>query len=432
MLTLLLISLLTLAFSSQQTRSKPTTTIVPDDYEKIQWGIDNATDGDTVFIRAGTYHEHVVINKSISLIGENKYNTIIDGNGTFSAVIHVTADNAKISDFTVQNRHKGDVGIWLEHCRNCTVSGNVIRNIGDPSGVRGVGIALDYCRDCTVERNNINNNNKGVMLAFSHGCTVHRNSVDNNNKFTGIDIHSCSECMVIRNTLSNNENRGVGMYDSSHCTLKDNNISGSNKNFGVYGSELPHFVHDIDVSNTINDKPIVYLLNEDNLTVGPTTYPEIGYLAVVNSTNITVENLTLKHNGEGVLFAHTNDSIMRKTSTFHNGYGIYLVNCDNCTVNENTATNNIYGIRLWNSHNCMVTENTATNNNAGIRLPFCRNCTVSGNQERIVLFWMEWWFWSITVAGIVVLAVALYFFVRAWRRKNSMRALAVNCRVMKT
>jgi len=419
MLALLLISLLTSAFSSQQTRSEATTTIVPDDYTKIQWVIGNATDGDTIFIRAGTYYEHVIINKSISLIGENKYNTIIEGNGTFSAVVHVTADNVNISDFTIQNRNKGDVGIWLEHCRNCTVSGNIIKDIGASNGVRGVGIALDYCEGCTVERNNINNNNKGVVLAFSYGCIVHRNNVDNNNKFTGIDIHSCSECIVTRNILSNNENRGVGMYDSSHCTLGDNNISGSSKNFGVYGSGLPHFVHDIDVSNTINGKPIVYLLNEDDLTISSTTHPEIGYLAVVNSTNITVENLTLKHNGEGVLFAHTNDSIIKKISTFHNGYGIYLVNCDNSAVNENTATNNIYGIRLWNSSNCMVTENTATNNNVGIILNFCRNSTVSGNKERTVLFWMEWWFWSITVPGIVMLAVAFYFFVRAWRRKNS-------------
>ncbi|MFB0501107.1 MAG: cohesin domain-containing protein, partial [Candidatus Bathyarchaeia archaeon] len=39
---------------------------VPDDYPTIQEAINNANDGDTIFVYNGTYHEHVTINKSIS------------------------------------------------------------------------------------------------------------------------------------------------------------------------------------------------------------------------------------------------------------------------------------------------------------------------------------------------------------------------------
>lgn len=379
------------------------------DYATIQEAINapQTLDGHIILVDAGTYNEHVTIDKSISLIGEKRDATIIEGGGTLN-VVHVTADNVTISGFTIQNSHKGDVGIWIDRCRNCTVSRNNVKNCGASNGVAGIGIELDYCDDCTVDENNINSNNGGIVLAFSHGCTVCGNSVDKNNKFTGIDITLCSDCAIIRNTVSNNKNLGIRVYGSHHCIFRDNNITNSNQNFGAYGYELSHFVNDVDVSNTINGKPIIYLVNECDLTVNPSTYPVIGYLAVVNSTNITVQNLTLTHNGEGVLFAYTNNSTIRNVSTSCNDYGIYLINCDNCMVNENTATNNVYGICLWYSHNCIVTGNIATNNEMSIRLYDCRNCTISGNKEQTVLLWMQWWFWAIVAAGIVVLAGAVY------------------------
>ena len=403
-LTLMLTSMLTLAFNIKPVRSEPDTITVPDDYPTIQEAINAAVSGDTISVRAGTYYEHLTIDRPISLIGEDAQTTIIDGDATIHAVVNVTTDNVNISGFTIQNKHKGEVGIWLYRSRNCTVVGNNVRNIG------GIGIALDYCMDCVVERNNVSDNNlSGIALYFSKGCTVFNNNVDKNNKFAGIDIYSCGECTIVGNILNNNENRGIKVYNSGHCIFKDNNITGSNRNFGIYGSELSHFVNDIDISNTINGEPVVYLINEYDCSVNPSTYPAIGYLAVVNSTNITVENLTLRHNEEGVLFAYTSNSIIRRVTTSHNEYGIHIVNCDNCTVTENTATNNIIGIRLWYSNNNVVTGNTATYNSHGIILSECRNCVVSGNQEQAVLFWMQWWFWTIVAAGIIALAGAIYF-----------------------
>ena len=57
-------------------------------YTKIQEAIDaNETlDGHTIFVLSGIYYEHVVVKKSVSLIGENKNSTIIDGNKTGTVV----------------------------------------------------------------------------------------------------------------------------------------------------------------------------------------------------------------------------------------------------------------------------------------------------------------------------------------------------------
>ena len=43
--------------------SEAKTIYVPDDYEKIQWAVDNASAGDTIIVRDGTYYENVIICK---------------------------------------------------------------------------------------------------------------------------------------------------------------------------------------------------------------------------------------------------------------------------------------------------------------------------------------------------------------------------------
>jgi hypothetical protein len=50
----------------------------PNNYTLIQVAIDDASNGDTVFVYNGTYNEKLDIYKRINLFGENTHNTIID------------------------------------------------------------------------------------------------------------------------------------------------------------------------------------------------------------------------------------------------------------------------------------------------------------------------------------------------------------------
>jgi len=86
-------------------------------YTSIQGAIDDASDGDTVFVYddSSPYYEHVVVDKSINLVGEDRDTTVIDGNG-IANVISIIEDNVSISKFTIQNSGTNayDAGILLQ------------------------------------------------------------------------------------------------------------------------------------------------------------------------------------------------------------------------------------------------------------------------------------------------------------------------------
>ena len=89
-----------------------------EDYVNIQYAIDNASIGDTVYVYNGYYKEKLLINKSIKLIGESKGNTTIDGNNDI--VISIISNKVEIMGFTIRN---GTKGINIENS-----SDNIIKN----------------------------------------------------------------------------------------------------------------------------------------------------------------------------------------------------------------------------------------------------------------------------------------------------------------
>ncbi|MCK5631601.1 hypothetical protein KAH85_03495, partial [Candidatus Bathyarchaeota archaeon] len=73
-------------------------TLIIDIYpgQSIQSRIDSAQPGDTILVHAGLYRETLSVTKSLTLIGESKENTIIDGDEANRTVIEVTASNVAI------------------------------------------------------------------------------------------------------------------------------------------------------------------------------------------------------------------------------------------------------------------------------------------------------------------------------------------------
>jgi nitrous oxidase accessory protein NosD/N-acetylneuraminic acid mutarotase len=97
------------------------TIVVPDDYASVQSAINNAANGDTVFVKSGTYNESLLISKSIRLIGENANTTILTYPTLYPPEVYlfppstteigITAKNFEISNFTIENKNANGVTI---------------------------------------------------------------------------------------------------------------------------------------------------------------------------------------------------------------------------------------------------------------------------------------------------------------------------------
>ena len=95
----------------------------PGNYSRIQDAIDNASDGDTVFVYNGTYYENLIVDKSIILQGENKNNTVIDS--TFiDNIIDINSEYVNIKGFTIKNCKDGYSGIRIQSDSN-NIEGNI-------------------------------------------------------------------------------------------------------------------------------------------------------------------------------------------------------------------------------------------------------------------------------------------------------------------
>jgi len=213
---LLFIGVLSLAFDTQLASSEPTIIIVPDDYERIQWAINNASVGTTIFVKAGTYYENVVVDKTISLVGENRTTTVIDGNRTaLKNTIFVTSGNVLIANLTIRNAYYS-------------------------------GVKLDfYSSYNTIADNNITNNDDGIVLQSSSKNKILYNNIENNtwNGIFLVNMHACNE--VIGNTIKNNHN-GINSYDIDRVeanTFFHNNFINNKRQVIYYYSDYQDIWH---------------------------------------------------------------------------------------------------------------------------------------------------------------------------------------------
>jgi parallel beta-helix repeat protein len=304
----------------------------PADFSSIQEALDAANLGDTIYVKIGTYYEHIVINKNnLTLIGESRYTTIIDGNGTGN-IIHVVSNYANIAEFTIQNTiadYPGGSGIFLQSSTGSVVCNNVIVDCNM------YAISLENSRDCTLNNNVITSDRYGIWL---------------------------DECDRI--TLANNSGSflayGIYLFWSDNCTLRENNMSANLYNLLITGCKLSHYIHDIDMSNRVDGGRTLYLVNKSNIVVSPSTFPDLGYVGFISSRNVTIKDLVLTNNNHGVLFVNTTDSIISNITSCKNAEaGIYL--------------------QLSSSRNLLV-GNNVTDSKSGITLyQDCDGNTISNN-----------------------------------------------------
>ena len=214
-----------------------------------------------------------------------------------------------------------------------------------------------------------------VFDVTAHGVNISGFTMTGAESGIGIYLNGTDHCSISNNIVSNND-YGIYLYGSCNNTLANNALSGNAHNFTVRGSSLPEYTHSVDTSNTVDGKPIYYWVDEQDRVIPS----DAGYVGVVNGTNITARNLTLTKNGEGVLFAYTDHSMIENVTVNANNHGISLYFSANNTLANNTANlNEDYGIYLQHSTSNTLAQNVMNANDCGISLNFSSSNTLANN-----------------------------------------------------
>jgi parallel beta-helix repeat protein len=255
-------------------------------YQSIQYALDRASDGDTIYVFEGNYNETLVITKQVSLIGINQSTTIISKSGENHRYLieidssYVTLENLTISD----PRNNNLVALVYITSDSVTLQSNNF------SQSRTWGVYFTDSDDNTIGNNDIYRT-KGIYLAssdnnvfsnnnFSHclQSSIHLSSSNENIIFNNTFFHNYYDifiqsqnnnvsqnaiygstidgikvygesCTIFNNVIKNCGNQGIDIGDSQN-TLRKNKLSGNSIGIGVSSSNT------LIINNIINKSEI--------------------------------------------------------------------------------------------------------------------------------------------------------------------------------
>ena len=222
----------------------------PNNYSKIQDAINNATNGDTIFVydESSPYYENIIIEKSIILQGEDKNSTIITAitGANNSYGVNITADVVSLSGFTIQNF---SYGIYLTSNKNL-ISDTIFRD-----NYFGIQTHYDNLSDSipphlghnTIMNNFFINNSMGIFGVSGWNNTIQGNMITLNyfgitigasvnaiaslnhiyENYIGMTVLGSYNTMVSHNNFTANE-LGVFTFLTSADNILENNFIGNN------------------------------------------------------------------------------------------------------------------------------------------------------------------------------------------------------------
>jgi parallel beta-helix repeat protein len=341
-------------------------------YRFIQDGIDQAMTGDIVFVKRGTYLEHLLIQKTIILQGEDTKHTIIDGQNEEEVDgMTLTAHGILVRGFTITNFY-GDfnAGIILRSDSNTITCNYLCDNY--------FGVKLMNAHHNSISKNVINNNTGTGIEITGWTDNSDNNMTDNLLLYNqdGIDLGFSKGDRVIGN-IFHSDQTGISLGGYENTIIADNIFTNDGMSLSGYQGSL-YIRYNLTVTNnTINGLPLVFLDNETDLVI------DIGGQVILKDcTNITITNLTLSHVDTAIHLLNSNNCNITRNSISQCNYGIYLWSrCERNIISNNVISNTIEGIciRERSNHNTII-YNTITRSSIGVYLYYSFSSSVLRNN----------------------------------------------------
>jgi len=339
----------------------------PNNYTKIQDAIDDASEGDIVFVYndSSPYKESVSISKNISLIGEERNSTVIESAHNDTMVISIYSEWAYIKGFTLKN---GRCGILI-HPYNLNVTCNITINDNSIVNNKEYGIHSLNARH-TITNNFISGNQqRGIDLLYTHLSDSNNNIISGNiiskNQEYGIYFGWGSTSNIINNNIIK-ENKFSGIFiGGAYNTIINNNISG-NGGDGIKGDYKNTTIEGNTISN--NKLSGIRLLTASNSIVinNNCTENRVDGIVLISADDNIIENNTCLNHMKGIAVRNSFGNLLRKNICNYNEQGILLNYAPFTIITDNDCSYNKIGIFQYGSSVNVISENT------------CNDCSLGG------------------------------------------------------
>ena len=295
-------------------------TLPVDENASIGDTLKRAVHGDTIVVKGGIYRERFVVEKSVTLQGED--GSVVDGGGTES-VITVRAPAVIIRGLTIRNTgdrlSEGDAGIMIKKAKNVIVennrfedvlfgvqvrnaAGTIVRNntfYGKDLDVgrKGDLIRVWYSSDAAVENNRVFDG-RDVVIWYSKNVTVRGNEVQNGRY--GIHFMYCDDATIEENRLIGNS---VGVYLMYSYRLRlQKNWAISNRGASGYGIGQKDMYDGLIADNFVADNRAgMFMDNSTNTFRGNLiAFNDSGLLILPSARRNTFGENSFVDNGEQV------------------------------------------------------------------------------------------------------------------------------------
>ncbi|MHA2357669.1 MAG: NosD domain-containing protein, partial [Candidatus Heimdallarchaeaceae archaeon] len=299
-------------------------------------------------------------------------------NNFFNASSYRALEGYNLDNCQIESNYFGlHVLVELDHLSNSTIRDNTFED-------SNLALNCYYLINVTIIENNfVRNSIFALSIFYGINVTIFDNFFLQCG--IGVELSYSFNASITANYFGENEQGILLSYFVENCSITDNIFM--KDGIAVYDLYKVYFGNLKIENNLVNNKPIGFFTNEENLLIERNDY---GQLILYNCNDTIIRNQVIQNTNTAINLHYCNRVQLTDNRLIGNIAGIQCYESSYISLFKNIGISNEYAIHMRDSYNNSVVENSFSDNNNGIRGYDSFNCSIkdnicNGNQWGILL-----------------------------------------------